>query len=437
MIAAAVAVTAIAPEARALGLVRDTEIEATIRTYAVPLFNAAGLDAGSVRTYLVNSRELNAFVAGGQNLFLNTGLLIRAENASQVIGVIAHETGHVSGGHLARLQDALRSARATAIAAMVLGGLAGLAAGRADAGVAAMMGGQQVAERSLLSYSRTQEASADQAGMGFLDRVGWSSRGLLEFFEVLSNQEFMAYDRQSPYVRSHPLTRDRIEAVRAHLQRAPAATTAPLPAIFEQMHQRTRAKLRGFLSPPGDTLALYKESDRSVPARYARAIAFHRQARLPDALRLIDGLIAESPRDPYFHELKGQILFESGRVREAAASYDTAVQLMPSAPLLRVGLAQAELELNDPKLLQKAKANLNEATRQDMDYALAWRLLAIAHGREGNIGMAAIALAEQALLENRMRDARQQASRAEQLLARGSPGWLRAQDIKDAAREKQ
>ncbi len=317
---------------------------------------------------------------------------------------------------------------------MVLGGLAGLAAGRADAGVAAMLGGQQVAERTLLSYSRAQEASADQAGMGFLDRVGWSSRGLLEFFEVLSGQEFLAYDRQSPYVRSHPLTRDRIEAVRDHLTRMPGKTA--LPAGFEQMHQRTRAKLRGFLDPPGDTLALYKESDRSVPARYARAVAFHRQARLADALRLIDGLIAESPRDPYFHELKGQVLFESGRVREAAAAYATAVQLLPGAALLRVGLAQAELELNDPALLQKAKANLIEATRQDLDYALAWRLLAVAHGREGDIGLAAVALAEQALLENRMRDARQQASRAEQLLARGSPGWLRAQDIKDAAREK-
>jgi len=420
---------------QAPSLIRDTEIENTIRAYGAPLFNAAGLSPQSVHIFLVHDRALNAFVAGGQNLFINTGLIMRAEHPGQIIGVIAHETGHISGGHLARTQDALRNASATSILALVLGAAAAVASGSPDAGVAVMQGGQQIAERNLLSYSRTQEAAADQAGLAFLERTGQSARGLLEFMEVLSHEELLVTARQSPYIRSHPLTRERMDAIREFLARSRHADAA-IPDEFKIMHRRMKAKLHGFMDPPTQTLNRYKAEDRSVEARYARATAYYRVPDLANALPLIDGLIAEMPNDAYFHELKGQMLFENGRVTEALQPYETSVRLMPDAPLLRVGLAQVQLELNDKALHAPAFAHLGEAVRVDPDNPLAWRLLAVAHGREGRLGEVALALAEQAVVQNRMRDARQQAERALKLLQQDSPSWLRAQDIKSQANER-
>jgi predicted Zn-dependent protease len=438
-VALGLAALLVASAARAQGqapsLIRDTEVENTIRAYGAPLFNAAGLSPESVRIFVINDRALNAFVAGGQNLFINTGLLMRAEHAGQVIGVIAHETGHIAGGHLARTQDALRNASVTSILALVLGAAAAIVSGKPEAGVAVLQGGTQIAERNLLTYSRTQESSADQAGLSFLERTGQSARGLLEFLEILSHEELLVTARQSPYIRSHPLTHERVDAVREFLGRSRFADT-PVPAETQMMHKRIRAKLQGFIDPPATTLARVKADDRSIEARYARAVAFYRIPDLGQAVSLIDGLLAELPNDAYFHELKGQILFENGRVADARQPYETAVRLMPDAPLLRVGLAQVQLELNDPAVQATAYAHLREAIRADPDNPLAWRLLAVVHGREGRIGEAALALAEQAMVQNRPRDARQQAERAKKLLPQGSPSWLRAQDIRISADEK-
>jgi len=422
-------------QGQAPSLIRDTEIENTIRAYGAPVFNAAGLTAESVRIFLVQDRALNAFVAGGQNLFVNTGLLTRAEHAGQVIGVIAHETGHIAGGHLARTQDALRNASATSILAMVLGAAAAVATGKPEAGIAVLQGGQQVAERNLLTYSRAQESAADQAGLAFLERSGLSARGLVEFLEILSHEELLVVARQSPYVRSHPLSRERIEAARDFMERS-RFKDKPVSADLQIMHQRLRAKLHGFLDPPATTLARYKADNPSIEARYARAIAFYRMPDLAQAIPLIDGMIAAEPANPYFHELKGQILFENGRVAEAREPYEASVRLLPAAPLLRVSLAQVQLELNDPALHATAFGHLNEAVRVDPDNHQAWRLLAVVHGREGRIGEAALALAEQAMVRNRPRDARQQAERAMKLLAQGSPSWLRAQDIRVQSEER-
>lgn len=422
-------------QAQGIGLIRDAEVESTIRAYGAPLFSAAGLSPQSVRIVIVNDRALNAFVAGGQNLFINTGLIMRAAHAGQVIGVIAHETGHIAGGHLARTQDALRNASVTSILSMVLGAAAAVATGKPEAGVAVIQGGQQIAERNLLTYSRTQESAADQAGLAFLESTGQSARGLLEFMEILSQEELLVAARQSPYIRSHPLTRDRIDATRQALARSRFADT-PVPEDIQRMHRRIRAKLQGFIDPPATTLANMRADDPSIEARYARAVAYYRVPDLARALPLIDGLIAEHPDDPYFHELKGQMLFENGRPVEARAPYELAVRLLPDAPLLRVSLAQVQLEIDDPALQPLAYAHLTEALRAEPDNAQAWRLLAVVHGREGRIGEAALALAEQAMTQNRLRDARAQAERAKKLLPADSPSWLRAQDIRLEVDEK-
>ena len=422
--------------AQRLSFIRDAEIENTIRTYAAPLFQAAGLEPSDVRIYLVNDRSLNAFVAGGQRLFINTGLIMRSKHAGQVIGVIAHETGHIAGGHLSRLQAAIANSTAQSILALVIGAAAVIGTGRGDVGAAIVAGGQSMGLRSFLHYNRTQESAADQAALRFLDATGQSSRGLLEFMELLGAQDLLSADRQDPYLRTHPLSRERVDAVQAHLSRSPNRDKAQ-PARIQELHRRMLAKLYAFLEPVPRTLRRYADSDTGLAARYARAIAYYRKPDLGKALPLIDGLIAERPEDPYFHELKGQMLFENGRAAEALKPYETAVRLLPRSPLLRRGLAQVQLELGDPALIEPAIRNLRAAVQRDAEAPFTWRQLAIAYGRRGDMGMSAVALAEEALLKGDARQARYHAGKAGKLLPRGSIGWLQAQDILQAAKKKE
>lgn len=421
-----------AQQSQRRSFIRDAEVENTIRAYAAPLFQAAGLDPDGVRIHLINDSSLNAFVAGGQNLFLHTGLLIRSENASQVIGVIAHETGHIAGGHLVRIQDAAGNAGTEALMGMLLGAALGAASGRGDVGAAVMMGSQEAAMRNLLAFSRTQEASADQAGLSYLEATHQTAKGLLEFFDILGDQELLVAARQDPYVRTHPLTRDRVANVRQFVNNSPWSN-APIRPEFAEMHRRMRAKLFAFLEPPVRTFQRYKESDNSLESRYARAIAAYRKPDLATALPLIDGLIAERPNDPYFRELKGQMLFENGRGSEAIEPYRKAVELLPDSPLMKLQLAQVEVEQEDPALLDDATRNLTQTVRTEPDNHTAWRLLSIAHARSGNEGMAAYAMAEQSLLEGNAANAAFHAGKAERLLPRSGPVWLRLQDIKEAA----
>lgn len=413
-----------------ISFIRDAEVEATIRAFATPLFVAAGLDSNAIRVHLVNDQTLNAFVANGLNMFINTGLLIRADNAGQIIGVIAHETGHITGGHLVRLRDGLAGATTEAIVAMVLGAAAAVA-GAPDAGAAIMMGGTQVAERGLLRYSRQMEASADQAGVNLLEKTQQSARGMMEFLDILADQELLSAGRQDPYVRTHPISRERVEFIRNTLTTARHAET-PVKPDFIELQKRMRAKLQGFIDP-GRALQHYKETDRSIEARYARAIAYSRRPEYAKALPLMDELIAERPNDGYFYEVKGQMLFESGNAKEAERLYAKASELLPNEPLIRIDLARIQIETGTPEATRAAVSNLEIARRAETDNTELWRLLAVAYGRDGQIAMASLAQAERALLQGRKPEARAFAERAERGLPSGSAGWLRAQDIRRAA----
>jgi predicted Zn-dependent protease len=415
-----------------VSLLRDAEIEHIIRIYATPLFQAAGLDPAAISVYLIDDHRLNAFVAGGMNIFINSGLLMRSKDPLEVMGVIAHETGHIAGGHLARTQEALRTATIEQILATVLGAAAAVVGG-GDVGAAVITGGSSIAQRTLLQYSRTQESSADQAGVSYLERAGFSSRGLLDFMSVLAGEEALLPDNQDPYLRSHPLTRDRIDALGAFVARS-RFSDKPAPPELVALHGRLIGKLVGFLEPLGRVLRRYPDTDQSLEARYARAIAYYRASNLKKALPLLDELLKEYPEDAYFHELRGQILFENGRIAESVDSYQRAVDLDPGEPLLRLGLAQSQLETERPELTQPALAHLEEVTRREPKNGFAWRLLAIAYGRGDQIGMAALALSESALARSNPQEAEAQADRALRLLPENSPAWLRAQDVKRTAK---
>ncbi len=422
--------------AESISLIRDTEIENIIRGYATPIFLAAGLDPTNVRIYIVNDRQINAFVAGGQNLFINSGLLMQSTDANQVIGVIAHEAGHIAGGHLSRVQDALARGTAENILSMVLGAAAALA-GRPDVGMAVMSGGQNVALRNFLQYSRTQESSADAAAMHFLDASGQSARGLLSFLQTLSNQELLSPVRQDPYLLTHPLSSDRIQALTDFVARS-RYSDVPVKPEFQRQHQLMLAKLRAFLEDPSLTMQRYPASDTSEQARYARAIAEHRSSDFKTALATVDGLIADYPADPYYWELKAQMLFETAKPKDAVVAYEKAVRLLPDAPMIRLDLARAQLATNDPALLPAATENLRVSIAREPNRPFVWRQLAIAYGRAGDEAESSLALAEEAMLLNKPVDARYHAGKAERMLPTGSPGWMKAQDIiaaVDVARE--
>jgi predicted Zn-dependent protease len=436
-------------QAQELAFIRDAEIENTLRQYANPLFIQAGVDPDAVHIYIVQDPTLNAFVAEGLNLFIHTGLIIATDDPGQLIGVIAHECGHIAGGHLVRGQEAMGNAMTTGLAAMVLGMAAAIAARNQDMGAArqgvpgaysptgallpAVMGAAgEVAYKNFASFSRTVEGSADTAGLKFLDNLHMSARGMLAFMEKLEGQEMLVTTRQDPYVRTHPLTTDRMEEIRHHIEQSPWSDVPP-PPEFVEPHQRMRAKLSAYLNPPVSTLYKYKENDTSISARYARAIAYYRIPDLDHALPLIDGLIAERPNDPYFHELKGQMLYENVRPMEAIPEYKLAVKILPDNATLRQELAQVEVESEDPSQLADAKEQLKIATRRDPEDAGSWRLLATAYGRDGDEVMASVGMAEYALLVGRYSEALWHSNKALQGLKHGTPVALRMEDVRAQA----
>ena len=404
--------------------IRDTEIENDIRTLASPIWRVAGLDPADVGIYLVDDNQINSFVAGGQAIFLNTGLIERAETPGQLIGVIAHETGHIVGGHILSTKEEMHNASIESIIAMVL------AAGAAVAGRsgAPLLGAMGVGERHFLQFSIAQEATADHAALNFLDRACLSARGLLQFFEILQSSELVTGESQDQWARTHPLTVERIQYVRDHVEHARCSDAPDRPGSADLL-RLIKAKLHAFLDPPATTLAAYPLKDTSELARYARATAYYRIPDLAKALPAIDGLIRDFPNNPYYRELRGQMLFENGRIREAVRPYEDAVRLAPSAALLRIELSQVYIEAGDPVLNKRAIAYLNDASREEGRDSQVWHFLAVAYGRDNQMGMAALSLAEEALADGKKKDAMQQAKRAQQLLARNTTGYARAEDI--------
>ena len=429
-----VAVTVIAAPAHARSFIRDTEIEAILQTYAAPVFRAAGLDVQSVQIYIVNDPALNAFVAGGQRIFINTGTIDRAATPEELIGVIAHESGHIAGAHLSRTQRALKNARVTTILGQVAAVAAAVASGRADVGAAVAAGGIQAGMGSIFSYSRVQESAADQAAIRYLDRAGISSAGLLRFMRLLEDQELVRSSRQDPYLRTHPFARNRVEVLQAHVAQSPLRH-ARLPDRYYENHARMRAKLFAYQNSLTRTLRRYPEDDVSIPARYARAIAY---ARLPDfgkAGAELAFLNEAEPDNPYFHEVKGQMLLEGGDAVAALAPLQAAADLVPQAPLIRTLLAHAQIESGDPDLLKPAQTNLVAAISQERRSTQSWRFLAIAYGRDGRETLASYAQAEYALLRGDREIAVFHACQALRHLTTGDPTWLRLHDILNALNE--
>ena len=416
-----------ATAASAQGLVRDTEIERVMQAYTDPLLEAAELDPQAVDLYLVGNMEFNAFVTQGQNIFLHTGLIVRAEYPGEIKGVIAHEVGHIELAHLARLQDASRGGMATMFATMGIGIIAAIA-GAPDAGAAIMASAPQFATLDMMQYTRGQEASADQAAVRLLTATGQSGRGLVTTFERLAYQERLSFARRWEYFRSHPLSADRVAALRRNVEASPYHAVEDTPEEIAEL-ARIQAKIIGFMVPPSQTFERYPESDTSIPARYARSVAYFKEGLLADAEREIAHLIAAEPDNPYFYELLGQVRFESGAITASIEPTRRAVDLLPDAPLLQVYLARSLVAEGGEDNTQEAIRHLNQALVREPDNTFAWFQKSLAHQALGETAMAELSTAERYYAVGDERQAFIFARRAHDELERGTQGWIRSAEI--------
>ena len=408
-------------------MLRDTETELLFKDVSRPLIKAAGLDPNNVEVVLLNDPEINAFVDRGQIVYIQSGLIQAADNVNQLQGVIAHELGHVAGGHSIRLEQGAKAATGITVATMILGALA-IAAGAGDAAMGLMMAGQQAALGNFLAFTRTQEATADASAVKYLHAAGISGKGMLDFFGKLQNQEYrLAIYAKDSYDRTHPLSSERIQALEQSFKSDPAWNT-PVDANLEARFQRVKAKLYGFVDPK-QAIIKYPESNQSVPAHYARAYAYHVGGYPDKANSEADALLAKEPHDPFFLELKGQIMLEDGKPKDAIAPLREAVDRSGKMPLIAAMLGHALVATEDPKNFAEAKQVLKEAVNRDNEDPFAWYQLGIIYDQEGDMARAALATAERSNLQNNPKLAYASAQTAMKGIPAGTPDYLRAQDI--------
>ncbi|MBK9078757.1 MAG: M48 family metalloprotease [Hyphomicrobium sp.] len=425
--------------AQGLPLIRDTEIEALLTDYAKPIFRAAGLGSGRVTVRIVRNDAFNAFVLDGSNVFVHTGALMQAQTPNEVIGVIAHETGHIAGGHMAALRARIAKDQTRAlltqilgIGAMIAGGVAGGDGGREalQGGQAVMQGGQDVIMRGLLSERRSQESAADQAGLKYLNATKQSGKGMLATFERFQQQEYVSDQYKDPFVRSHPVATDRLARLRDLVASSPYADQVD-PAALQLRHDLMRAKLAAYLDRPGTVFNRYPPSDTSLPARYARAIGRFFQGgsgALEASLNMIDDLIKENPSNPYFWEVKGDVLMRSGKMKEAAPNLRHALKLAPDSTLIRVQLATALQNGNDAAASAEAVELLRKSLVTDLN-PHAFRMLATAYYKQGKGPEADAMIAQAYFLEGDIKQSQIFAKRAQPKLRPGSPEWIKNDDI--------
>jgi len=418
-----------------LSVIRDAETEELMREYTRPIFKVAKLTGQNIEVVILGERTFNAFVADGRRIFVNLGALTDSVTPNQIIGVLAHETGHIAGGHLARMREQLANAQTAALVAMLMGAGAMVEGARSGAnsnmGQAApglLMAPQDMIRRTLLSYARSQEESADRAGVKFLTDTGQSPKGMLETFQRFASDSMFISRSVDPYLQSHPMPRERIANLQDLAQKSPYFNTLDSPQL-QARHDLMRAKLYGFTDSYDTVLRRYPTSNTSLAARYARAISAYRYGNAQNAQAQIDSLIASEPNNPYFYELKGQAYLEAGKAREAIPPLRRAVQLSNGAALIRILLGQALVQSNDPAFAEEAVRELRVALQKEPNASVGHRELAIAFARKGDQPNADLASATAAFNEGDFLTARQLATRAQKGFPAGTPGWIKSDDI--------
>lgn len=415
-----------------LASIRDAEIESVIRRMSLPIFRSAGLSHENVDIYLLNRPRINAFVAGGANIFIHSGLIEASETPEMFLGVIAHEVGHIDGAHLARLSQQTDTITIGSLLSSIIGIVAAIG-GSGEAGAAIGNGGNAFFQRNFLANIRINEQSADQAAVRYLTENNISIKGMQELFQTLERQERQRVGGDTPeYLRSHPLTGSRTQYIKNQINAHP--NQPQIPAEIATAYGRIRAKLLAFIAP--ETISRYYPSfDTSVEARYARAIADFKQAKHSQAISQMQALIKQHPKDGYFYDTYAQILYESGKVDESVAAYEKSLKLAPNEPLIMSSLANALLHRAAKGDIVRAESLLEKATEKDKANPSAWRDLARAYGKQNKLGQSYLALAEEAALASNPKRIKAEAARAMKHLAKNSTGFLRAKDLQQYAQQ--
>jgi predicted Zn-dependent protease len=423
-VALLVAPTAALAQEEKLGILRDTETEQLLRDYTRPILRVANLEKQNIQVTIINQPVFNAFVADGHRIFVNHGALLQSETPNQIIGVLAHETGHLAGGHLARLREQLAQAQTQMISGAGGNGIA-------DAGAAAISAPQTVIMHNMLSYQRQQEESADRAGVKFLTATQQSAKGMYETFKRFTNDSLFSAHGADPYYQSHPMPAERVAALEEIARTSPYWDKKDDPAL-QLRHDMMRAKISGFLERPDTVYRRYPLSNTSLPARYAHAIATYLHGDLNNALGQIDSLIQVQPNNPYFYELRGQALIEGARPAEAIPALRKAVALSNNAPLIEILLGQALVAADNKAYTEEAINILRNAMARETEQPIGYTQLAMAYARKGDLAEADLASAQAAFLRGDNKTAKDLASRAKTRFAVGTPGWVKADDIVSA-----
>ncbi len=415
-------------------LIRDAEIEGLMRLYSRPIFKAAGINPDAVKVYLIADPRINAFVAGGQRIFINTGLITRSETPNQVIGVLAHESGHIAGGHLAKMNSAMAQASTEQLVGMLVGVAAmvgGVAAGNGDAakaGQGVIMGAQGLGQRSFLSYQRGMESTADESALKYLAASGQSAKGMLTLFNTLANESLASTSRADPYLFSHPMPLDRIRTLEAKVKASPYVDKLDDPALVLR-HKLAQAKLSGFLDSAQTVFQRYPSSDKSLPARYARGIAMFRRGDIKNAIPVIDTLTAELPQDPYFWELKAQAYLENSRAEQGLPAIRKARALLPNNALLMVLEAQILLGTENSSHADEALSVLRLAKKTERDMPSIYKYQGQAYALKKDLPRAELSTAKFAWLTGDKKLAIEKATAVQNYFKHGTPEWLEANDI--------
>jgi len=408
-------------------IIRDAEIENFLEEISHPIFSEANLNLNSVDIYIFNDKSINAFVACGQKIFVNTGLIQSFETPSMLRGVMAHETGHIAGGHLARSDEALERAQTPMIVGLLLG-IGAAIAGDGDAAQALLLGSQQIAQGMVAKYSRSQESAADQAAIKYLEGIKKSSNGMLEVLYKFANQEALSSNRQSVRVRSHPISRDRIRSLEQKVNKSQFIDERDNEKILFQ-YKMIQAKLDGFLNNPNDVIRKAKKDSSLIFNKYSLAVAYYRKALLKESLSALNEMINQYPNNPWFYELKGQVLYESGKIRESIIPYRKSLSISPNEPLLMVALATALNALENKNNAIEAISLLKKSLMHDQKNTQTWFQLAISYSRINDIGNAELASAERHFLTGNVKMASFHAKKSLKYNKNSSISKLRAQDI--------
>jgi len=426
------AVLVASAETRAQTLIRDAEIERSLNEIAQPILNAAGLSPDNVKIMVINDSTLNAFIIDGRHIFIHSGLMAKMERPEMLQAVIAHEAAHIANGHVVRRAMNARNARSASGLGLLLSGIFAVTGNLQAAGGLAV-GSSGTAQRLFFAHTRDEENAADQAAVQYMARAGTDPSAMADVLEIFRGQEVLAPGRQDPYVRTHPLTRDRLRRVREYAATYGGEKRKAASSDSDYWFARARGKLEAFLGDPARVVRQLRDARADSLTLMQRAVAYHRLPDRKKAAANADALVRARPEDPYVHELKGQILYEARRFESAGQAYARAVELAPQEPLILAGYGRALLALDTRDGNRRGLKVLERSRSQDPVQPRMLRDLAVAYARLGDKGMASLATAERYALVGRLGDAVVHAERASDFLPRGSPGWNRAQDVLVAA----